>query len=113
MRAYRGSEEGRDVHAAFALGDQCASSVLGSRPGMSGRRMKAAKRHQQGAEGMRPEYEFSGGVRGKYAARFARGSKVVVLAPDVAAIFRSAREVNAALRRDIKRRPGAKSSRQR
>ena len=67
--------------------------------------MKAAKRHQQGADEMRPEYEFSGGVRGKYAARFARGSKVVVLAPDVAAIFRSAREVNAALRREIQNKP--------
>lgn len=37
-------------------------------------------------EEMRAEYDFSGGVRGKYAARFAAGRtvRVVVLAPDVA-----------------------------
>jgi hypothetical protein len=34
------------------------------------------------------EYDFSKGVRGKYARRYARGSNVVVLEPDVANIFR-------------------------
>jgi len=34
---------------------------------------------------MRSHYDFSGGVRGKYAARYAQGTNVVVLAPDVAA----------------------------
>jgi hypothetical protein len=46
----------------------------------------------------RPEYDFSGGVRGKYAARFAAGSNVVVLDPDVAAKFPTAAAVNDALR---------------
>jgi hypothetical protein len=32
------------------------------------------------------EYDFSKGVRGKYAKRYAEGTNVVVLAPDVAAI---------------------------
>ena len=50
---------------------------------------------------MRPEYDFSGGVRGKYAKRFAEGTNVVVLEPDVAAAFKSARAVNAALRKVI------------
>lgn len=36
---------------------------------------------------MLEEYDFSGGVRGKYAARFAHGSSVVVLDPDVAEVF--------------------------
>jgi hypothetical protein len=55
---------------------------------------------------MRPEYDFSNGVRGKYAQRFGSGRLVraVVLAPDVAEEFRSARAVNAALRRLLKGR---------
>ena len=46
----------------------------------------------------RPEYDFSKGVRGKYSARFAAGSNVVVLEPDVAAKFPTAEAVNDALR---------------
>jgi hypothetical protein len=53
---------------------------------------------------MRPEYDFSKGVRGKYAARFAKGSKVVVLDPDVAAEFQTSDAVNAALRKNIAER---------
>jgi hypothetical protein len=44
------------------------------------------------------EYDFSGGVRGKFADRFARGSNVVVLAPDVARVFSDSTAVNDALR---------------
>jgi hypothetical protein len=47
---------------------------------------------------MLDEYDFSGGVRGKYAARFARGSSVVVLDPDVAQVFSDSESVNQALR---------------
>jgi len=47
---------------------------------------------------MLDEYDFSKGVRGKYARRYAAGSNVVVLAPDVAAIFPNADAVNEALR---------------
>jgi hypothetical protein len=47
---------------------------------------------------MLEEYDFSGGVRGKYAARFARGSHVVVLDPDVAEVFSDSESVNRALR---------------
>lgn len=53
---------------------------------------------------MRDEYEFSGGVRGKYAARFAEGSNVVVLDPDVAAEFKTPKAVNDALRAEIEKR---------
>jgi len=45
-----------------------------------------------------PEYDFSQGRPNKYAARYAAGSSVVVLEPDVAAAFPNAREVNEALR---------------
>jgi len=47
---------------------------------------------------MRPEYDFSKGVRGKHAARYASGTNVVVLAPDVTSQFRTADEVNETLR---------------
>lgn len=48
---------------------------------------------------MRPEYDFRGGVRGKYARRFAQGTNVVVLDPDVAAAFPDSAAVNRALRK--------------
>jgi hypothetical protein len=47
---------------------------------------------------MRDEYDFSSGVRGKYATRYAAGSNVVVLDPDVAKVFPDSKSVNDALR---------------
>jgi len=47
---------------------------------------------------MRKEYDFLKGVRGKYAKRFAKGSNVVILEPDVAKLFPDAESVNRALR---------------
>lgn len=47
---------------------------------------------------MRDEYDFSKGVRGKYAKRYAAGTNVVFLDPDVAAAFPTADSVNEALR---------------
>lgn len=44
------------------------------------------------------EYNFSGGVRGKYAGAYVAGSNVVVLAPDVASVFPDSKAVNEALR---------------
>jgi len=53
---------------------------------------------KQPVNSLRPEYDFSRGVRGKHAARYAAGTNVVVLEPDVAATFPTAAEVNEALR---------------
>lgn len=50
------------------------------------------------AEDMLPEYDFSGGVRGKYADKFAKGTIMVVLDPDVAQVFPDPKSVNKALR---------------
>ncbi|MGD2046756.1 MAG: hypothetical protein PVJ80_15075 [Gemmatimonadota bacterium] len=50
------------------------------------------------APDMRDEYDFSNAVRGKYAERFAKGSNVIVLDPDVAETFPDAQAVNEALR---------------
>lgn len=47
---------------------------------------------------MRSHYDFSAGVRGKYATRYAEASNVIVLAPDVAEIFPDSIAVNEALR---------------
>lgn len=47
---------------------------------------------------MRAEYDFSTGVRGKYAKLFAKGTNLVLLEPDVAAVFMTSAEVNRALR---------------
>ena len=47
---------------------------------------------------MRDEYDFSKGVRGKYAQKYTEGTNIVVLEPDVAAIFPTSEAVNEALR---------------
>jgi hypothetical protein len=44
------------------------------------------------------EYDFSKGVRGKYAERYREGTNIVKLDEDVAAIFPDAKSVNDALR---------------
>ena len=46
---------------------------------------------------MLDEYDFSGGVRGKYVERL-RHSHIVLLEPDVAEIFTDSELVNKALR---------------
>jgi hypothetical protein len=53
---------------------------------------------------MRAEYDFSEGVRGKYAGRFADGTNLVLLDPDVAIEFPTAASVNKALRELIRTR---------
>ena len=51
---------------------------------------------------LRPEYNLSEllkeGVRGKYADRYREGTNLVLLAPDVAAVFPDEKAVNDALR---------------
>ena len=47
---------------------------------------------------MLKEYDFSRGIRGKYAKRYAEGTNVVVIEPDVAKFFSDHDSVNQALR---------------
>jgi hypothetical protein len=50
---------------------------------------------------LRPQHDFStlkDGVRGKYAQRYAEGTNLVFLAPDVAEVFADDAAVNEALR---------------
>jgi hypothetical protein len=51
---------------------------------------------------MRPEYDFRGGVRGKYYKQYMEGTNVVLLDPDVAVVFHDSESVNQALRVIIK-----------
>ena len=60
--------------------------------------MKKISKSERSSDGMRVEYDFTGGVRGKYAARYRAGTNVVMLDPDVAATFKDAESVNRALR---------------
>lgn len=48
--------------------------------------------------GMRAEYDFSGGVRGKYAERYRRGTNVVLLEPRLAEAFPDSKSVNDTLK---------------
>ena len=47
---------------------------------------------------MLKEYDFSKGVHGKYTHRYAEGSNVIVLPPDLAKAFPTAKAVHEALR---------------
>jgi hypothetical protein len=78
---------------------------------------KQTRRKQSKAtDTMRPEYDFSKGVRGKHAAKYAQGTNVVVLEPDVAREFRTTEQVNETLRsvskmlRQHRKRSGGKTA---
>ena len=47
---------------------------------------------------MLDEYDFTGGVRGKYVDRVANRKNIIVLEPDVAEVFTDSESVNQALR---------------
>jgi len=51
------------------------------------------------ADAMRPEYDFSQGVRGKYFERYWHGRTIVQLDEDVAKDFPNSESVNEALRK--------------
>jgi hypothetical protein len=76
--------------------------VLGWRLDMNEGNMKKSKEkprsHVSDRDTMRVEYDFSKAVRGVTAARYAEGTNVVLLDPDVAELFPNARAVNEALR---------------
>jgi methylphosphotriester-DNA--protein-cysteine methyltransferase len=60
--------------------------------------MKKTSKRATDRDTMRRQYDFSRGVRAKYAARFRDGTNLVVLDPDVAAAFKDSAAVNRALR---------------
>ena len=58
---------------------------------------------------MKNEYNFSKGVRGKYAKQYAEGTKVILLDPDVAKAFPTSESVNKTLRSLIRKKENAGS----
>jgi hypothetical protein len=54
--------------------------------------------NQVDADEILPEYDFRRASPNKYASRYAAGSAIVVLEPDVAAAFPNSEEANEALR---------------
>jgi hypothetical protein len=59
---------------------------------------KTTAKRPVGAGEILPEYDFRKAQPNKYASRYAAGSSVVVLDPDVAAAFPTSGEANDALR---------------
>ena len=57
-------------------------------------------------DGMRKEYDFSKGVRGKHAAKYAAGTNVILLDADVARQFPTSEAVNDTLRKVLQLRQG-------
>jgi hypothetical protein len=51
---------------------------------------------------LRAEYDFSGGVRGEYAERYRQRVNVILLDPELAAVFPDSKSVNDALRALLK-----------
>ena len=47
---------------------------------------------------LRPEYDFSGAIRGKHHQAYKAGTNVILLDPDVAKVFKDSAQVNHALR---------------
>jgi len=84
-----------------------SSSTRGAPAGANEKIMKRPS--AKAGDGMRAEYDFSRGVRGKYFRRYQRGANVVVFEPDVARVFSNAETVNDSLRAlaGIIRRPKA------
>lgn len=62
------------------------------------------------ADEMRAEYDFRGGLRGRYAKRFANDVHLIVLEPDLAAEFPDAKAVSRALRAYLKTRSGDRTA---
>lgn len=58
-------------------------------------------------EELRSEYDFSSGVRGKYAKQFAEGTNLVLLDADLARVFPNAAAVNNALRTHLREHPAS------
>lgn len=56
------------------------------------------KNGSKNKDDVREEYDFSGGVRGKYAAEYRAGANIVIIAPDLARVFPDSESVNEALR---------------
>ena len=74
----------------------------------SSRTKKAS--HRVDEDEILPEYDFSGGVRNKYARRYAEGTNLILLEPDLAAEFPDSKSVSRALRAYLKSKSKRRSA---
>jgi hypothetical protein len=80
------------------------------------KKAKASKNRFEDRDTLRPEYDFTGAVRGVTAARYARGTNIVAVDPEVRDVFPDSGTVNDALRalapllREQRGAPGRKRS---
>lgn len=63
--------------------------------------MKAKEKKMADKE-MLAEYDFSGGIRGKYAKKYKEGTNLIILDPDITGYFPDSKSVNEALRGLVK-----------
>lgn len=56
------------------------------------------KKQEKNNDILLPEYDFSKGLKGKYAQKFAKGNNLILLAPDVIKLFPNSELVNETLR---------------
>jgi len=67
-------------------------------------------RKKQTEPPMRKEYDFRNAEVGKYAKRYAAGTNVVLLDPDIASLFPDSKSVNETLRSLVSQRREAKGA---
>ena len=72
-------------------------------------RNSAVSKRQREKE-MLPEYDFSGGTRGKYSRKYARQNNLVAIERDVSKYFADSKSVNEALRTLLKIRKEHKTA---
>ncbi|MFI5397974.1 MAG: hypothetical protein ACHQ9S_20745 [Candidatus Binatia bacterium] len=76
------------------------------------KKVRASKERFEDRDTMRPEYDFTGAVRGVTAARYGQGTNIVAVDPEVRDVFPNGGAVNDALRalapllREQRGRPG-------
>jgi hypothetical protein len=90
------------------------SSALERLPGaneMATKKNSPRKKPDPDRDTMRAEYDFSSGVRGVTAKRYAEGANVVVIDPELTALFPTSESVNEALRglASLAKRAGVRS----
>jgi hypothetical protein len=101
------------VELGMALNEAMLAIERANQPKFDGILTNKIDFNKQDEPAMREEYDFSRGVRGKFARRHAQGTNVVVLEPDMARVFPDAESVNRSLRTlaDIARRQGKRPAR--
>ncbi len=93
--------ERRSVTMAKAMAGNCSLSFIPGEAIISASSAPDApvdenasfmKKNKPAGKQMRDGYDFSQGTRGKYARRYAQGTNVVVLEPDVARVFSTSKQ---------------------